>query len=226
MKQQIVSIIPKVLFLFLFLTINSVYSQTNLTEMSIPICFTFDGSCYLNSTGGQTKTGCEAWLTMLNTGEYIYASRCDETRLEELDLHVKQAMNFNKKLSPLRRISLSENNIMIDYEDLKTQALFGLTSNKSYGYIIMNEKKEFVYYRVEAVLPQLEELDFHIGKLLKANKKIKADLRIMIEKEKLNIVENMTDGTQMLIGKTDNGKTVAVVLNSKGKFLGYILRDD
>jgi hypothetical protein len=201
---------------------NPQEASKSLKNISIPISLTYDGSYYINSTGARTENGCEAWATMLGTGEYIYASRCDETRLERLELHVESALNHNKKLKPQRRIPSAENYIMIDYTEIKSQALFGVTDNKSYAYIITNDEKDFIYYRAAGTASQLKELDFLIDELLKSNKSMESDSKIVLQNSRLNVVEDMSDATQMLVGKTNSGKTIAIVIDKAGRFLGCI----
>ncbi len=191
-------------------------------NLSNVISLTYDASSYRSAKGGPLKNGCEGFLTLLRTGENLFASRCDASRLEQLGLYADAAMGFNQKEAAARRIAaVSGNYIMIDFEDEKSQALYGAVANNSEVYIILNDKKEYIYYRAKGSRSQLQELGFLADALFAANNSVDTDLRIQTSGDEINAAENKLDATQLLVGKTSGGAIVALVVDAHGNYVGY-----
>ena len=202
-------------------------SSTNTTGkgvtdqgLSNPLSLTDNANYYHSSIGGSLKNGCEGWLSQLETGESIFASRCDPKRLKELSLYADAAIGFNVNEVASRRIIDSETYIMIDYEDEKTQALYGITSNNAEAYLILNAKKEYIFYRAVGTRDQLTQLGFLVDALLAANDSVDPSLKITISGDQLNLAEDKSNGAQYLVGKTSEDKTIALVVDRNGTFIG------
>lgn len=189
-------------------------------SFSNPLSLTDDASYYRSSHGGPLKNGCEGWLSQLKTGEHIFASRCDQPRLEALGLYAGEAIGFNAKETASRRITNSETYIMMDYEDEKTQGLYGVTSNKSDAYLILNAKKEYIFYRAVGSRAALKDLGFLVNALLAANESAETRFQIVILDDQLNVAEDKSNHSQFLVGKTSDGKTIALVVDQNGTFIG------
>jgi hypothetical protein len=198
-------------------------NQTQIKNLDITLSLFYDPSYYLRSTGGETKNGCEAWTTLLKTDEYIYAAKCDAKRLEELGFDIPVALNFNQKLPQPQQISKAENYYMVDYTDIKNQVLYGYTANKALAHIILNEKKEFIYYRIEGDISQFKETGMMIENFIKINDNLSDDEKIIIDNKILNIVKDIKNNKQIMIGNTFRDKTIALVIDEKGKYQGHIL---
>jgi hypothetical protein len=185
-----------------------------------PLSLTDNASYYQSSQGGELENGCEGWQTLMKTGESIFASRCDAKRLERLGLFADAANRFNANEVASRRIIDTGTYIMIDYEDEKTQALYGITSNNAEAYFILNTKKEYIFYRAVGTRDQLKQLGFFVDALLAANDSVDQSLKIVITSDQLNLAEDKSNGAQYLVGKTPEEKTVALVIDKNGIFIG------
>ena len=208
--------------IILIITINAC-AQDTLLASSIPISLSYDAGFYQTSRGGNLKNGCEGWATLTGNDEYIFASRCDAVRLEKLGLYANAALKYNKNEIVSRQISGSDEYIMIDYTDIRIQSLYGSTKNKADAFIILNENQEYIYYRAEGKKEQLKELNFLINELIAANNSVNQELRIDLSHGYLNVAENILNGNQMIIGETNTGTIVAIVIDKNGTYLGYII---
>ena len=195
---------------------------TLVTDQSLsnPLSLTYNANIYHSSQGGPLENGCEGWQTLLKTGEHIFASRCDPPRLERLGLYADAAIGFNANEMASRRITDSGTYIMIDYEDEKSQALYGVTSNNCDAYLILNAEKGYSFYRAAGTRDQLKELGFLVDALLAANDSVDTRFKIEISGDQLNVAEDKSNGAQLLVGKTAEGKTVALVIDRNGTFMG------
>ena len=188
--------------------------------LSYPLSLVDNAGYYRASQGGPLKNGCEGWQVLLKTGEHVFVSRCDTQRLEELGLYADAAVGFNASEATSRRITDSGTYIMSDYEDEKSQALYGFTPNHSEAYLILNAKKEYIFYRAAGTRDQLKELGFLVDALLAANDSVDARFKIEISGDLLNAAEDKRDGTQLLVGKTSEGRTIGLVVDRNGIFIG------
>jgi hypothetical protein len=190
-------------------------------SLSNPLSLTYNANIYHSSPGGQLANGCKAWQTMLKTGENIFASKCDPSRLESLGLYAAEAIGLNSQEVASRRITDSGTYIMIDFEGEKSQALYGVTSNNSDAYLILNANKEYIFYRTVGTRDQLKELGFLVDALLAANDSVDTRFKIEISGDQLNLAEDKNNGAQLLVGKTSEGTTIALVVDRNGTFIGY-----
>jgi uncharacterized lipoprotein NlpE involved in copper resistance len=207
--------------LFILILIILACSQVQTRDFDIPLSLRFDPEYYLNSSGGKTKNGCEAWATSLKTKEYIYVGKCDIERLARLSFHIKEALKFNNSLPVNQQIVKSGSYTMIDYSNSKHQALFGYTASGLLAHIILNEKKDFLYYKIDGNIPELKETGIQIESLLNQNKSLPQDEMIKAEKANLSFARDMKHNYQYLIGNNSKGKRTAVMFDNNGKILGY-----
>ena len=109
---------------------------------------------------------------------------------------------------------------MIDYEDEKSQSLYGVTSNNCDAYLILNAEKVYIFYRAVGTRDQLKELGFLVDALFAANDTVDTRFKIEISGDQLNVAEDKSNGAQLLVGKTSEGKTSAMVVDRNGTFIG------
>ena len=61
-----------------------------------------------------------------------------------------------------------------------------------------------------------------IDNLITINDNSNDDEKIIIDIKKLNIVKDIKNNKQMMIGNTFGGKTIALVIDEEGKYQGHI----
>jgi len=72
-----------ILILILLCGATPLFPQRIGGDRTVLLILSLNGSHYSNSVGGRTDNGCEAWSTLLSSGETVCVSRCDEDRLLE-----------------------------------------------------------------------------------------------------------------------------------------------
>ena len=176
-------------------------AQETVNNRVLLFVLSLDGDQYLTSPGGKTANGCEAWATLIHSGEYIYVAYCDEDRLEALGLYITSARIHNGELETQRQVVLHTDMYMIDYVDLGFQSLLGKTANNAVAYVVMDGEKKPIHYRVEGSKDQLMELGFNIPALARANNSLETERRLTLLDGHYNVAERIEDRGQMLIGK-------------------------
>jgi hypothetical protein len=107
-----------------------------------------------------------------------------------LDLYADAAIGFNANEVASRRITDSGTYIMIDYEDEKSQARYGVISNNSDAYLILNAKKEYIFCRAIGTRDRLKELGFFADALFAANDSVDTCFQIEITGNQLNVADD------------------------------------
>ena len=110
---------------------------------------------------------------------------------------------------------------MIDYTNSKQQALYGYTSNGSLVHIILNENKEFIYFRLDGNISKIRDMGVPIKILLKENDNLSDDYRIIYDNTNFNYAKNNTNNRQYLIGKNAKAIKTVIIFDEKGKTIGY-----
>lgn len=194
-------------------------------NIQIPLSITYDVSYYLSSTGGPTANGCQAWATVLSTKEYIYASKCDTARLGRLSFNIQDAFKFNGLLPANQQIGRSDEYYMVDYTDIKHQALFGETQNMVLAQIILNDKKQFIFLKYEGKISQLKECGLNLDNMLETNSKMQNEFKIKIVDDYVSLVKNMKTKQTYLIGTNDSHEVIALIFNEKYVYMGYSIKN-
>lgn len=196
-------------------------SPSPVKEVEVPLSLRYDPGYYLRSTGGKTKNGCEAWATSLKTGEYLYVGKCDAPRLGELGFNIREALEFNQALPLKQRIIESGTHYMIDYTGLKQQALFGHTSNRCLAQVVLNEKKEFIFFRLDGDLSRMTDCGIPLQSLLEQNGTLPEDYKIIPDLKGFSYIEDVKNNRRFLIGKNSRSQKTVAWFDGKGKILGY-----
>ncbi|NOQ22348.1 MAG: hypothetical protein GQ565_06830 [Candidatus Aegiribacteria sp.] len=194
-----------------FISDQSDESQISvLTEEDVPLCLSYDGSYYLHSTGGPTENGCEAWATLMNSGEYIYVALGPVDKLERLGLFAESTLSANDQVSENRRVPASNEYLLIDYTDFGDQAMIEELSCGADAYIIIDSDKKFIFYRVEGSIEQLDELGFPMEQLLAVNEELGSPQMIDVNTSRINVAEDRLSGELLLIGESISGVSTAL----------------
>jgi hypothetical protein len=212
-----------VLIIGIFLLPNCFNKAQNI-NVQLPLSITYDLSYYLNSVGGNTANGCQAWLTLLDTKEKIYTSKCDTQRLAKLSFNIQEALKFNLLLPSNQQISQSEEYYMVDFTDIKHQALFGQTQNGVLNRIILNEKKQIIYLKMEGTVFQLKECGLNIDEMLGKNNTMPDEFKINIVNDNVSYVKNVLSKQAYLLGSNSFHEVIALVFSEKGGYMGFSVK--
>jgi hypothetical protein len=217
MKANIILIIG-------ILVLPNCFNKAQNINVQLPLSITYDLSYYLNSVGGNTANGCQAWATVLSTKEYIYTSKCDTLRLANLSFNIQEALKFNRLLPSNQQISQSEEYYMVDFTDIKHQALFGKTQNKVLTRIILNDKKQNIYLKMDGTVSQLKECGINIDDMLEKNSSMPDEFKISIINDNVSYVKNVLSKQAYLLGSNNFHEVIALVFSEKGAYMGFSVK--
>lgn len=214
----------KLLILIGILSVNSDYSNGQNLNVDLPLSVTYDLNYYLTSTGGKTSNGCEAWATSLKTGEYIYVSKCDTSRLRRLAFNIKNVLSYNTMIPVKKSIKQTGEYYMADFTDIKHQVFFGKTTQDVMARIVIDAEGLFQFTRYEGTSQQLKAIGFDVNTMITQNNKMPDDLKISINNN-LAVVENVDAMTTYLLGSNKAHKIIALVFDNKMNYRGYSFKD-
>jgi len=110
---------------------------------------------------------------------------------------------------------------MVDFTDIKQQALFGQTQNKVLTRIILNDKRQNIYLKMDGTVSQLKECGINIDDMLKKNSSMPDEFKISIINNNVSYVKNVVSKQSYLLGSNNSHEVIALVFSEKGVFMGF-----